>query len=360
MYADTHCQTTLLIPTHNRPNYLRRLLLFLENLNCRCPIRVYDSSDLNPRTDNAAACRDFSYSLSLQYFHLNLGVIEKFVWALEQANTPFVVFCADDDFVVPRGIHAGTEFLAANALYSSVGGQTAKIFTYGEKDAKIACRLGRTYNLPHDSPLKRCRLNANHWFSTFYNVYHAEILRENLRFTAKHCDFINARIYPEILVDQLGVLAGKVKCLPMLFSVRQFHDGCYGRLPVVHDQSNHERYYRSFQEALASRLVETAGIGQEEALEFVHGLFSHMLRQNSKRSPLVRIKREIERNIRTLIDWLDDRNQLEGCRLPMWHPLRRDPAWQLAYRLIQTYPHGMSHAELAVERGFETSIRRAA
>lgn len=83
---------TVIIPAHNRPERLRRLLDYYSRTDIK--ILVPDSSD-HPFAD-AEKYPDITY-LHRPKLHFLLKLKE----VLPMISTPYVLYCADDDFAVP-------------------------------------------------------------------------------------------------------------------------------------------------------------------------------------------------------------------------------------------------------------------
>src|SRR5437868_14967163 len=92
-------QLTVVVITHNRPAFLRRALQFYSPLPCR--IIVLDSS-----TQASEGIADAFPSVD--YLHLpQFGYWDaqaKVVYGIDQVTTPYIVFAADDDFLVHESL----------------------------------------------------------------------------------------------------------------------------------------------------------------------------------------------------------------------------------------------------------------
>ena len=104
---------TVIIPAHNRPERLRRLLDYYSRTDIK--ILVPDSSD-HPFAD-AEKYPDITY-LHRPKLHFLLKLKE----VLPMISTPYVLYCADDDFAVPSGIAQMTTFLDEHPDYSTAQG----------------------------------------------------------------------------------------------------------------------------------------------------------------------------------------------------------------------------------------------
>jgi len=104
---------TILIPTHNRPAYLKRSLDWFLSGGFR--VIVADSS----RTLNDEVSQ--LQNSELTYLH-RPGDYEAYTAKINEAlrlvETPYVALCADDDFILHKGLEKGVSFLDNNSDYA--------------------------------------------------------------------------------------------------------------------------------------------------------------------------------------------------------------------------------------------------
>jgi len=342
-------QLTCIIPTRDRPGFLRRLLLFLSTMEFPWPIQVYDSSNEQNRRQNEITCQQFAANLSVNYRHADGSLPEKLLLALKNTTTPYTVLCADDDFLAPAVVSLAADFLESHADHSRAGGLLG-IVTSNDGCSDNKLDLSLSYNLSHESPLARIGLYARHWFSTFYYVHRTEQMRENFRFVAGRMDFRKAFVFPEWTLSYLGVLQGKVKVFTHLGSVIQVHRLNDSHGPLISDAKNKWKLYANFRSALAEQIVKYCGIETDRATTLVDRWYRHRFHGKGKLPPVRRLHREIVRTVRKLIDRVRRRSYLQGRPLGADEPLRDDLAWKLACRLIRDYPDGMTEEELHIEQ----------
>ncbi|HEX8593316.1 MAG TPA: TIGR00180 family glycosyltransferase [Pseudomonas sp.] len=108
---------TVVLVSHNRPAFLRRAVQYYSALPCK--ILVLDSSTL--RTEGVADRFD-----SVQYQHLPQfgywGMQTKLDYGIAQVTTPYMVFAADDDFIVHQALEQSVGFLQAHPDYGMCHG----------------------------------------------------------------------------------------------------------------------------------------------------------------------------------------------------------------------------------------------
>ena len=98
---------TIIIPTYNRPNHLRRLLDYYNKYGKNFKIIVADSSSNENKKLNKKSVLIFS---NLNIFYLGsysskINAYYKISDALNHVNIKYSVLCADDDFIIPNGIN---------------------------------------------------------------------------------------------------------------------------------------------------------------------------------------------------------------------------------------------------------------
>jgi glycosyltransferase domain-containing protein len=115
---------SVVIPTYNRPAYLKRILSYYHQYGTGLPIVIADSSSeenkkLNRETVSSFQDAFFTY---LDRYDPSTSFWHKIVDALQQVSTGYCVFCADDDFVTPNGINQSVDFLEHNPDYTVAHG----------------------------------------------------------------------------------------------------------------------------------------------------------------------------------------------------------------------------------------------
>ena len=113
MDSTLHNNLTVIIPTHNRETYLLRSLSYWQDIEVR--VIIVDSSAAAPKLD---------LPRHIEYFHFpDTSFSGKVKTAMDMVQTPYVVMCADDDFLVEQGMLACVTFLQENANYDAAQGR---------------------------------------------------------------------------------------------------------------------------------------------------------------------------------------------------------------------------------------------
>ncbi len=116
---------TILIPTYNRPLYLRRLLCFLDELRNDYPIMILDASCEHVQHLNSKMVVNYSrmqieHRTYSEAYHLGMRVAD----GLQRTETPFFVLCGDDDLMVPSAINKCVDTLRDDDEVSAAIGRT--------------------------------------------------------------------------------------------------------------------------------------------------------------------------------------------------------------------------------------------
>ncbi len=207
--------TTIIIPTHERPQYLRRIVDFLSPSDNE--ILVVDSSP--------ESCRNILPS-NVRYFHKpDLYLTQKILFASKEIHTSYAAICADDDFLTVSGIEQASQFLSENPHYACAQGLT---MTYIVPDQKTVCffpkyqhlALARLQINPESSDPK-IRLTSAFcpFLQWIYAVHRVDALRQTSEIL---CAIENP---PRCFTDRVFsfglAISGNLKLLPILFSVRE-------------------------------------------------------------------------------------------------------------------------------------------
>ncbi len=352
----TNCSITYLIPTHNRPPFLRRVLKFYGQFPPGCVISVVDSSCPTAAAENASIVQAVSPELTVGYQHYELDIVNKCVRALERVVTPLVVFVADDDFLFPDAVNRCAEFLANNPAFGSAMGRTAVLDALRPHRR---CQVLKGVSLEAIEPFDRCRQIAGNWFSNFYAVHRTESLLNNFQLTAANTDFRPTLHIPEMLLSQLSVLRGRVKVLTQMYSLREQHGGNAGSARTAGERSQMELLYCRFKSCLADQFCQ-AGIQRADAERFIEFNFRHYRipgQFNRRRGIAELVAWGLWRIVDQAVGFFqkDITRQTRYIRAGDCDGI--EAVWQVAVRLIRDFPKGipLEHKQIDVVRLRERS-----
>jgi len=346
-------QITCLIPTHNRPHFLRRLLTFYLQFPLGDPFLIVDSSDPSSAAENLDVIGEVRNGLEIQYLHTKLPFIDKCAEGLRRVSTPFVVLCADDDFLFPNSVWQCQKFLQDNAKYASVIGRTVSIDTtipLWRRKAKVL----KGYSLEHDQPLDRCRQMAANYCSNFYAVYRTETLLNNFLITLSNSDSSLSFPLPEMSIRNLSLLSGRVKVLPVMHSLWQRHGGNAGA-NLAPELPQAESHFERVKESLVQEYVKAGAdrIAVECLLEDCFGHFRHCLSIDWKRrrSAVEWIQHAFFGIVERAVDFVNTDRTRHSRSVRSSDFAGDELIWHAAMNLIRDFPSGIPADQSHIQHG---------
>jgi glycosyltransferase domain-containing protein len=202
---------TILIPTHNRHPYLGRILDYYDKSGL--PVIVADS------TPTA-----FFFEGNRQdcYLHLpGVNLSAKLDLALQKVRTPYVVICADDDFLIIDGVAVCVDFLQRHEDFVAAQGNS---INYRLDGARIDFRVmypELSLEISMDKAFDRLERMFGDYKSFFYAVYRTAQLKTAFR----HLGQTISNLYLNEYVTGIIPLAwGKYIELPVFYQVREYSE----------------------------------------------------------------------------------------------------------------------------------------
>jgi len=164
---------TIIIPEHNRPDHLRRLLDYY--LSKKVKVIVSDSSKYKFKYLNL-----YEDKIIYKYYPA-VDLAKKIVNVFEYITTPYVVMCANDDFIIPHAIEKITVFLNENLDYNS--GQGYYYDFTPNKLNTINYRYPQLRNGVNNSPNPKIRYFKlmKAYYQYYYAVYRTDIFKETYK-----------------------------------------------------------------------------------------------------------------------------------------------------------------------------------
>ncbi len=338
---------TCLVPTYNRPEFLRRLFLFYQQFPLPCSFLIADSSEPAAKVENQAIIQDARHTLDITYRHFNVDLTTKCSQALQQVQTPYVVLCADDDYLLPLALQHCVEFLEDHPDYSVAQGIMAIVNRPGKPPYATA-----GYSLEDEDAITRCRKMFRFNFTTFYGINRTANLRSNFQITTTNIDCAHSHFFPELMLSQLSVIRGRVKVLPEIFYLHEEHDANFARTPKVSDPSRAIELEQQFRACLSSQ-YEPLGVSRTQAEQLVqkwYGLLPGLGLTQSDQFMLRSLRRFLNRTWRQVMNLVakDGTVYRRSLRAADWSG--QEAAWQEAIHLMTTFPKGISLTEVATKR----------
>ncbi|WP_415156693.1 TIGR00180 family glycosyltransferase [Parafilimonas sp.] len=148
--------------------------------------------------------------------------IQKIERTLKSISTPFVVICADDDFIIPSALEKCVLFLQNNPSYAAVQGNVLAYYkeSIHKKHVEFNTIYTKTeYDLQIADPLRRLETFFEDYRSVAYAVHRTAYLDEAFKTAGNK--IYNLYLY-EYLTAVVPVTKGFYKELNILFQVREY------------------------------------------------------------------------------------------------------------------------------------------
>lgn len=252
----------ILIPTHNRPEYLKRVLDYYQKYGKDFNFVITDSSSLKNKTRNKKIVAGYP-ELKINYksnFPERLVQSLKFGETVKLARSKYCVFCGDDDFIVPSAIYESVKFLEENPDYVAAHGTYIGFQLFRVLSRSIfRWRFRYTpLTIAFSPPIKRLDFHLRNYVHLIWSVRRTEVTK------IVYKEFFKARLDPQVLAvmgellpDSLMVLFGKVKALNIFFGARQYFGSIISHYPTLLDakiSGIYDREYLKYKKSIIKNL----------------------------------------------------------------------------------------------------------
>lgn len=259
-----HNKVDLIIPTHNRTKLLKRILDYYKEDGQGFNFIIADSSNPTNKKLNKELIKKYS-NLKILYidkFEEKLPQHIKFAQMVKFANSKYVCFCADDDFITPSGIRQCVNFLEINPNYSAAHGIYIGFYTFSLFGGN---HFWWTFRYPSPSISSSSSLDrVTSHLKTFTLVLWA-VRRTDITKTCYE-EFLKAKIDPylqiilgELLPDALTAIYGKIKRLETFYGARQYFGSIAHNFASLIDAKNEGKYdieYNKFKNSLIKNIIK--------------------------------------------------------------------------------------------------------
>ena len=258
---------TVIIPAHNRPERLKRLLGNYAGTGIR--ILVPDSSD--SRYEGPV---DLSTTI---YLHRpRLHFLHKIKEILPMISTPYVLYCADDDFAVPEAIEEVAGFLDENPDYSVAQGHYLT-FIPGKNRITFRPRYIRNFDsrIVSDTAHERLKEKIGGIYAPLlYGVARTDAFRTIYSYCFDNDGELRFEnlFLAEAFFNNAMLIMGKYATLPCFFSARERIPGSATSFTTPVSEIKASRQYEGYLTALALLLADKSGMDRTEALDFIRRL----------------------------------------------------------------------------------------
>lgn len=252
---------TIVIPTYNRSQYLKRLLKYYSTHAPNTKIIVADSSIPVKKIANRKIIELIS-KLSINYidtFSVETNVFYKIEKALTFVTTQYVVLCADDDFIIPKMIRKCVIFLDNKPDFIAVQG---KVLTYcldNDKISQSKINWGDSYpqySIINEYPIDRVHNQLSEYkIATMYAVHRTNVLLHAVKVSNLYSEDLR---FGEILISLISLIKGKFASINGIYSVRetnlQSDSQTLGKIDNFIANNTFHSKYKLFKQALINSL----------------------------------------------------------------------------------------------------------
>ena len=303
---------SIIIPTYNRPGYLKRILSYYSDYQIAYNIIVADSSSdevkkVNEKTISLFTNKSISH---LSNYPSTIEPLYKIADAVNHVNTEYCVFCADDDFITPNGINQSVDFLEKNPDFTVAHGYYIYFYLKIGEEGKERFYWKPLYS--HESiifPDAKVRLNyllSNYSQSTFYAVHRTDFLKMIFDETAR---FTNDDVFGELLPLMLTLIYGKIKCLDVFYGAHEYVLDLAGQgtwmkfKDFIKTGTCNEKYAR-VRDCSSAHLSKQAQVDIKESKKVVDKALSACIKNFYPKLILINKMKDILDYLR-LPDWMD-------------------------------------------------------
>ena len=210
-------ELTVIIPTKNRPKFIRRSVKYWNNYNF--PIIIADGSD-----NSQKEWMDLNANQNIKYFHKKVSFPKRLSMAGKLIKTKYTIFLCDDEFYAVEALKKCINFLDLNNDFIAVNG---RVIGFANINNKLVCRhiydnwTGRAR--PEGDPKERM---ISH-MKNYANTLGVSVTRSDL--WIKCADFYSNNEFPlfaqwEIQMNLFLSFAGKSKTLDILMHFRSLEE----------------------------------------------------------------------------------------------------------------------------------------
>lgn len=235
---------TVIIPAHNRPKRLKRLLDYLLSYNCK--IVVADSSKLPFEFID-------EYKNHIIYIHTpNIHLSKKILGIKKYIKTPYVVMCADDDFVIPSSIKHIVDFLNTHNDYSSGQGLYLRYNPINNCELKLDYPWMLGNSLEESTPEERLEHLMKHYYQFYYAVTRTECFFKSYEtvYSEKGDLLIDNLCILELFNAQFCAINGKHYIANKIYCLREYiPNSCSSYIPSYYHlikQNNNDNNLNNF------------------------------------------------------------------------------------------------------------------
>ena len=217
-------KVAILIPTKNRPDFLKRAVAYYNSLNSPHPIYIGDASNPEISTQNANNLKRFG-NVEVKHFHwenLNSTATSERLAVEAKKVLGYCALHGDDDYFVPSSLTSCAKFLSKNKGYRTAQGRAA-VFLLNSPGAYGKIKVlgeywGENY-FEDETSSERIKSFMKKYFVAQLSVHRADEYLEDCEFFRSIKDLTLG----EIMHCLTFAIRGKSKFIDCLYMIRSVH-----------------------------------------------------------------------------------------------------------------------------------------
>ena len=209
---------TIVIPTKNRPHYVKRILGYYLSLNFNGNVAIIDSSDKEIAEDIKNYINNIN-KVNFTYRHA-LGLpITVTKDNLDIIKTKYVSFLGDDDYIIPTGILKSIEYLENHSDISGCRGEGIRISETNISSNSIL-KYKNFFNRIEETSSERTIKHFSDYHTPFFHVCRSEVF---IRAFSNGPSFAQMKQgYDRLIGDEL-LVAGLLLAFGKFVSIEGLH-----------------------------------------------------------------------------------------------------------------------------------------
>jgi len=270
---------TIIIPTHNRPSYLRRLLEYYREYGSNFDMIIADSSSRENKKLDKEIVQSFP-NLNIQYidkYPEKITALWKFSDIINYVETKYCVFCADDDFLVPGGVSQSVDFLEKNPDFTVAHGYYIDFWLEIKRKIEKRFCWGIRYTnqsiIFKDPKARLTEYMVKYFQDNMYAVRRTDSLKMIYKELLKSKMDLNPRLLGEVLISALPLIYGKTKCLDVLYMARELDRSRPALIDFTH-KAKYDTEYVKLKQCLAVHYQKVSKLNIGESKKIIEEILS--------------------------------------------------------------------------------------
>ena len=213
---------SIIIPTFQRSEFLKRKLYHLKLQNCKYEIIILDTSLGIHLKKNKRLIEKYKNCLNLNYFDLDkkFHFNKKIFFGIKYIKNKYSIISFDDDFLNLEALDDSLNFLEKQRNYVGANGYVLNYIHAPKKNhtLKRIPILGKFDVFDHHNILERNKqyLFSNAVRNQIFNLYRTHVLKK----IYKPLENRPWKKYTEILFNIAAISSGKIKLIKKIFEIR--------------------------------------------------------------------------------------------------------------------------------------------